>query len=428
MDYESNNINGAYEPSPAREMTKEEFEELLKKERSNGRGQGALITLAIVGIVFLLISGLIAGVKSLSGANKSLVDNDVKNKADLIWSLIDRNFLWEDKVDKEKAVDYLYKGMVSSLGDQYSVYYTKEEFDALTESFTGTYSGIGAYVAQNLETGMCYVSKPMKNSPAEKAGLSTNDYFYEIDGEDVVGLELDVLVSKIKGPRGTTVEIGVKHENQGEIETYTVTRDVIEVEMIEGSMIDDEIGYIYIEEVEEPTFSQLNDAYDELISQGMKGLIIDLRDNPGGDLDIVCKMCDKFLDKGVIVYTKDNRGKCEYYNSDEAAEKLPIVLLVNGNTASAAEIFTGALKERGVATVVGTQTFGKGIVQSVRQLRDGSGIKLTESEYYLPNDKCIHGVGITPDVEIALDKEKYVEEGIDNQKEKAIEVIKEMMK
>jgi len=157
-------------------------------------------------------------------------------------------------------------------------------------------------------------------------------------------------------------------------------------------------------------------------------LIIDLRDNPGGDYDIVCKMCDKFLDAGVIVYTKDNKGKCEYVKSDAACEKIPMVILVNGNTASAAEIFSGALKDRGVATIVGTQTFGKGIVQTIRQLRDGSGIKLTESEYYLPNDECIHGIGIAPDVEIEFDRDKYLEDRTDNQKEKAIEVIKGIMK
>lgn len=428
MDYETNNVTGSYEPSPAREMTTEEFNELLRKERSNGRGQGVLITLAVIGVICLLLTGIVAGVKSLTGAGSSVIDSDVKDKADLLWSLIDRNFLWEDKVDKEAAVDNIYKGMVNSLGDKYSVYYTKEEFDALNESISGTYSGIGAYVTQDIETGYCYISKPMQGSPAEKAGLSTNDYFYEIDGENVVGLELDIVVSKIKGPRGTTVDIGVKHENQGEIETYTVTRDVIEVQTIEGEMLDDEVGYIYIEEIDEPTLGQLNTQFDDLKSQGMKGLIIDLRDNPGGDLDVVCKMCDKFLDKGIIVYTKDNNGKCDYYKSDESAEKLPIVILVNGNTASAAEIFSGALKDRGVATIIGTQTFGKGIVQSIRQLRDGSGIKLTESEYYLPNDECIHGVGITPDIEIELDKEKYLEDRTDNQKEKAIEVIKGMIK
>lgn len=428
MDYETENINTEGEASTAREMTSEEFEELLKKERANGRGQGVLITLATVGILFMLTMGLFAVVKSATGLGKTIVDDSVKDKADLLWSLVDSKFLWTDRADKDAAVEQMYKGLIESLGDEYSTYYTKDEFQSYTESITGKYSGIGAYVAQEMDTGYCYISKPMKNSPAEKAGLQSMDYFYEIDGEDVTGIDLDLLVTKIKGPKGTTVDIGVKHENQGEIETFTVTRDVIEVETLEGYMLDDEIGYIYIDEIEEPTYSQLETAYDDLISQGMKGLIIDLRDNPGGDYDIVCKMCDKFLDAGVIVYTKDNKGKCEYVKSDAACEKIPMVILVNGNTASAAEIFSGALKDRGVATIVGTQTFGKGIVQTIRQLRDGSGIKLTESEYYLPNDECIHGIGITPDVEIEFDRDKYLEDRTDNQKEKAIEVIKGIMK
>jgi len=193
-------------------------------------------------------------------------------------------------------------------------------------------------------------------------------------------------------------------------------------------MLEDNIGYIWVYEFEGKALTQFNDHYDDLMSRGMKGLIIDLRDNPGGDLSVATDLADKFLDEGTIVYTKDRNKKEVYIKSDAACEKIPLVILTNENSASASEVLTGALKERGVATVVGMKTFGKGIVQGLYQLTDGTGYKITEKEYYLPNDECIHGIGIEPDYEIDLDRDAYLEDGIDTQKEKAIEVMKEMLK
>ena len=410
------------------ELSSEELDEILNKEKSRGRLQGIIISLAIVSVlaVFgILVVYFAGGIKT----NKSaFLTEEVVEKADYLWKMIDRYYLWDEDKDVKSAQDAVYKGIVSSLDDPYSVYYTKEEFDELNESYSGEYSGIGAYVAQDPETMVSYISRPMPNSPAEEAGLLPNDYICEIDGENVVGQDLTVVVAKIKGPEGTSVELGIRHENKGEIETVTVERRTIEVVRLESEMLEDNIGYIWIYEFEGKTMSQFEEAYSKLKENGMQGLIIDLRDNPGGDLDVVINLCDKFLGDGLILYTKDKNGKNQEFMADAQCEKIPMVIITNENSASASEIFTGCLKERGVAKVVGKNTFGKGIVQALFELEDGSGIKITESEYYLPNDICIHGIGIAPDYEVDLDYEAYRKDKTDAQKDKAIEVMKELLK
>jgi len=410
------------------ELTREEFEEMLRREKASGRGQGVLYTLIAVAIIAIIISTVVslAGISSKSAS--SFMNDTDSAKADYLWKMVEKYYLWESDADPEAAKESMYKGMLDSLGDPYSVYYTKDEFNDLIESSNGEYSGIGAYISQDPDTKECYIARPMPGSPAEESGVKANDYIYEIDGEEVLGQDLNIIVSKIKGPEGTNVKIGFKHENQGEIDTIEITRRTIEVQMTEYEMLEDKIGYIWIYEFEKKTNSQFDKAFEELKQDGMEGLIIDLRDNPGGDLDVVVKLCDKFLDEGIIVYTKNKNGKGETFKSDAACEKLPIVILTNENSASASEIFTGSLKDRGVATVVGTKTFGKGIVQSLFALKDGSGVKVTESEYYLPNDECIHGVGIEPDYEVELDYEAYYKDKTDAQKDKAIEVMKGLIK
>ena len=409
------------------ELTGEELDDLLRKERAEGRGQGVLFTLIGVSIVVAILALVFVVFSGINNKKTGIINKDVENKSAYLWKMIEKYYLWD--VDEEAARDRMYKGMLDSLGDPYSVYYTVDEYNDLMESSSGEYSGIGAYITQNPETKECYISRPMPDSPAEKAGVVANDYIYEVDGENVLGQDINVVVSKIKGPEGTKVKIGFKHDNKGEIDTIEIERHKIEVAMLEKEMLEDNIGYIWIYEFEQKTFSQFETAFDELKKEGMEGLIIDLRDNPGGDLEIVVKLCDKFLDEGVIVYTKDKNGKGHTFKSDAACDKLPIVIITNENSASASEILTGALKDRGVAKVVGTTTFGKGIVQGVFSLNDGSGVKITESEYYLPNDECIHGVGIEPDYEVDLDIEAYrKDKNNDAQKNKAIEVLKGLMK
>lgn len=409
------------------ELTSEELDEILSKEKSRGRLQGIIISLAIISaiaIIGILIVSFTGGFKS---KKSQIVNDEVVEKTDYLWKMIDKYYLWDEDKDVKKAQDAVYKGIVSSLDDPYSVYYTKEEFEELSESYSGEYSGIGAYVSQDPDTMESYIARPMPNSPAEEAGLLPNDYICEIDGENVVGQDLNVVVAKIKGPEGTTVDIGIRHENKGEIETITVERRKIEVVRLESEMLEDNIGYIWIYEFEGKTMSQFEEAYNKLKEEGMQGIIVDLRDNPGGDLDVVINLCDKFLGDGLILYTKDKNGKNQEFIADADCEKIPMVIITNENSASASEIFTGCLKERGIAKVVGKNTFGKGIVQALFELQDGSGIKITESEYYLPNDVCIHGVGIAPDYEVDLDYDAYLKDKTDAQKDKAIEVMKELL-
>lgn len=407
----------------------EELKKIRNDEKKSGRRQGFLISfiivLVVVGAIFS-VKTVVDSVKSIVYPSKTIVNEDVEKKANNLWGMIDRYFLWD--ADKDAAVEGMYDGMLESLGDPYSCYYTKQEMDSLLESASGHYSGIGAYVALDEDIGVVYISKPMPGSPAEEAGLLPDDHVYEIDGEDVTGLELDVVVSKIKGPEGSNVVLGIRRDNETELRYITITRRTIEVNMLEYDMIGDDIGYIWLYEFEQVAIDQFDKAYDDLKGKGMKGLIIDLRDNPGGDLDAVVRLADKFLPEGIVCYTKDKDGNGSKYKSDAEYEDIPIVIITNGNSASASEILSGSLKDRGVATIVGKNTFGKGIVQSLFSLSDGTGLKVTESEYYLPNDECIHGVGIAPDVEVDLDIEAYREKKIDAQKDKAIEVLKEKMK
>lgn len=409
-------------------ITAEEFEKIKKQERKNGRVQGTVITLCVVAAVVFLVS-IVLNVGRLIGfhvGSGGIGGTKTTQKAEDLWRMVEKYYLWE--TDEDAAVEGMYKGMMNSLGDPYSVYYTKEEFADINESSSGKYSGIGAYVAQDVDSKITYISNPMPGSPSQEAGLLPNDYIYEIDGEDVRGLDLNVVVSKIKGPENSKVVLSIKREGEPELLDITVTRRTIEVSMLESRMLEDNIGYIWLYEFEKIAITQFDKAYKELEDQGMESLIIDLRSNPGGDLDAVVDLCDEFLPEGTIVYTKEKTGKGDVYSSDADYLDIPLVLLVDSNSASASEIFTGSLKDYKRATIVGTKTFGKGIVQGLFGLADGTAVKITGSEYYLPNDECIHGVGIEPDVEVEFDSDAYKKEDFDNQLEKAIEVMKEKLK
>ena len=411
-------------------ITAEEFERIKQQERKNGRVQGTVTTIIVVAALLFVASVgsfLYKNSGQLLIGGSDLVTKSATQKANSLWKMVERYYLWPDDENKDKAVENMYKGILNSLEDPYSVYYTKEEFDSITESSSGKYSGIGAYVATDAETGITYVSNPMPGSPAEESGLLPNDYIYEIDGEDVRGLDLNVVVSKIKGVEGTDVVLSIKREGEGELFDVTVTRRVIEVAMLESNMLEDNIGYIWLYEFEKIAVDQFEKAYKELEAQGMEGLIVDLRDNPGGDLEAVVDLVDKFVSEGTIVYTKDRNGKGEVYKAHGDSYDVPLVLIVNGNSASASEIMTGSLKAHDRATIVGTKTFGKGIVQSLFGLSDGTAVKITESEYYLPNDECIHGNGIEPDVKIEFDRENYIKYESDNQLDKAVEIMKEKL-
>ncbi len=410
-------------------ISKEELSQYVKKLQNEakigGRIQGVCISLLVVFfvVVIVVIASISSDVIIGSSNNGKVIDSKIEEKCEYLYKAINKYFLWD--IDKEKVQESIYKGILDSLDDPYSVYYTKEEYSEMMETNSGQYSGIGAYISQNTENGELSISRPMPGSPAEKAGMLSGDVIIEVNGENVVGQDINLVVSKIKGKKGTTVDILVKREGESEAINISVIRDTIEVQMLESEMLEDNVGYIFIYSFERTTFNQFVTAYDKLKSEGMESLIIDLRDNPGGDLDVVVELADFILPEGKIVYTKDKNGKGETYTSDKRCIDIPLTVLVNRNSASASEILAGSIKDYKYGTLVGEKTFGKGIVQIVFGLRDGSGVKITESEYYLPNDECIHKVGISPDVEIELDVEKYRKEKYDNQKIKAWEIAKE---
>lgn len=353
-------------------------------------------------------------------------------KADMLKSLIDVYF-WED-TEEEALYEGMYHGLLNSLGDPYSCYYTKEEYAALMEEIEGTYCGIGALVSQNASTKVITIVRPFADGPAYNAGMLPGDILTKIDGEDVSGWDIDVAVKHMKGEQGTLVEVEVWRASEEKYVELTITRDLVEVETVTYEMLEDSIGYIYIMQFDEVTTQQFSTALNELKQQGMKGLIVDIRDNGGGLLTTVCDMLDMFLEKDdLIVYTLDKYELKEEIHANEGSiGELPMVVLVNGYSASASEIFSGALQDYGLATIVGTQSFGKGIVQSIIPLDDGSAVKLTVSTYYTPGGRNIHGVGITPDVVVELDEElkkkPIVSLSEDNQVQCAIEEVKKLMK
>ena len=361
---------------------------------------------------------------SLSDEEKRSLFN---SKLDTIMDYID--YYYYNEIDDDVIYDSMLHAALNALGDPYSVYYSPDEFDALLESSSGMYSGIGATVTQNIETGTVSIVKPFIGSPASEAGMLPGDEIIEVDGESILGMDLNSVVSLLKGPAGTDVNVGFLRD--GRRMDAKITRQTIHVEFVSHRMLENDIGYIMVSEFEETTADQFNEAISELSDQGMKGLIIDLRDNPGGLYDICVEMLDSIAPKGsLLVYTEDKYGTKErQYAKTEDMLSVPLVVLVNGNSASASEIFAGAVQDLQLGTILGTQTFGKGIVQSVIPIMDDlSGIKVTSSRYFTPGGICIHGVGITPDMVVELDEElkKILIENreYDNQIDAAVRLLK----
>ncbi|MBO7364458.1 MAG: S41 family peptidase [Lachnospiraceae bacterium] len=348
-----------------------------------------------------------------------VVSDGVSEKFSRIQQLIDEYYLFDrEDVDFDTGV---LKGYVDALGDPYTVYYTPEEYSALMQTTEGSYSGIGVVVQQDTD-GVITVVKPYENAPGYAAGIRKDDIIYAVEGEEVTGVDLNLVVSRIKGQEGTTVLITVYRPSTREYLDLTVTRKVVEIESAGYEMLESHIGYIWMDSFSEPTLSQFMTAYQNLKKQGMTGLIVDIRDNGGGLLSSVVNILDYLLPAGIVTYTVDSDGyRRDYRSRVGRALDVPCVVLVNGNTASASEIFSGCLQDYGQATIVGTTTFGKGIVQSIFDLEDGSALKITVSRYYTPNGVCIHGIGITPDLEVREDPETAEDE----QLQEAIRILKQ---
>ena len=352
-------------------------------------------------------------------------DREVQNKLKLLESFIRGYYL--EEIDNEQMEDYLYYGLVAGLGDRYAAYYNEEETQSMLDSSNGSYCGIGTVFSQNMTTGVVTVSQVYEGCPSYEAGILPGDILYKVNGEDVTGQDLTNVVTKIKGEEGTEVTITMLRGEE-EID-FTMERRVIEVPTIEHEMLADSIGYIQIVEFDSITATQFHEALLDLQTQGMKGLVIDLRNNGGGSVEAVCSIADELLPEGPIVFTEYKGEDWEERSSDAACVEVPMAVLMNENSASASEILAGALQDYKLARIVGTQSYGKGIVQSVIDLQDGTALKLTTAKYYTPDGNNIHEIGITPDVEIELPEDIKTKVDItheeDVQLQKAIEVLQQ---
>ena len=359
-------------------------------------------------------------------SSNSVANAQTMNKLQVLEDTIDRYYL--ESVDEQTLEKGVYDGLVEALGDPYSTYYSSEELKELQDKTEGIYYGIGAYVGIDADTSLPRLTGIIEGTPAQESGLRAGDLLYKVDGEEVQGLELTQVVSKIKGEEGTSVHLTIIREGATDYLEVDVVRRKVESPTVNQKMLDGGIGYIQITEFDTVTLDQFTEALAVCRGSGMKGLILDLRGNPGGNLNTVCDIAREILPKGLIVYTEDKDGKRSEYTCDGTKEmKEPLVVLVDSGSASAAEILAGAVKDYGIGTLVGTTTFGKGIVQRIISLSDGSAVKLTVSNYYTPNGNNIHKIGIEPDIEEKFDSEAYYNDGVDNQLNKAIEIMNEKL-
>lgn len=409
-----------------------------EKKKSSRDFRNGVITGGL--IAALLFVGIYAGrmayqmyrvrearANAASEGSESVINAETLQKMKVIEDAIQNRFYYEDDISYEELQDGIYKGMVNSLGDPYSEYYSKEELEEVVNSNNGISYGIGAYISINKQMNMAMISGVMEESPALEAGLREGDIIYEVDGESTQGMSLTQVVSRVKGKEGTNVHITIYRENENDLLEMDIKRSKrLETTTVDSGILEDtdQIGYLRIREFDVVTVDQYTEAMAELKEYGMKGMILDLRSNPGGDLAAVVDIARKILPAGLIVYTEDKEGNRKEYTSDGRKElDIPLVVLVNEYSASASEILAGAIQDYNKGTLIGTTTYGKGIVQQIQPLDDGTALKLTISAYYTPAGRNIHGIGIEPDIELEYDYELSEEEGIDNQVEKAIEIL-----
>ena len=357
--------------------------------------------------------------------NGVLSDSSHVQKIEYLEKMIDQEYLGE--VDNAEMAEGIYAGLVYGLGDVYSRYYTADEYAQETASTDGAYAGIGVSIQKNKNGGV-QIAECYEGGPGAEAGLQTGDVITAINDTDVTDMELSDVVSLIRENKDNTIVLTVFRENEEKSREISVDVTDVELPSVFGEMLDKKTGYIQITQFTGVTPQQYKDMFAELKDKGMERLVIDLRDNPGGLLTSVCDILREILPEGLIVYTEDKYGNREEENCDGKHQlDMPISVLVYENSASASEIFAGAVQDHEVGTIVGTTTYGKGVVQELRQLSDGSAVKLTVSNYYTPNGNSINKVGIKPDVEVKLASELLNKDEItheeDNQLQKALDVI-----
>ena len=383
-------------------------------------------------VCMLLIGGIGLGIYQYADAserNQGAVTDAFVEKAKLIEETVKDNYTGE--IDDQDMEEYMYKGLMASLGDPYSAYYTSEEYEELNAETTGSYQGIGVVMQQDADTGEVKVLRCYEGGPGAEAGLLPEDVLIQVNGENVAGMELSEVVDLVKSSEGGTASLIISREGESDYLEINVPLEEVNIPVVEYEMLEDNIGYISIYEFTGQAVSQYEEAFEELQSQGIKRMIIDVRNNPGGLLTSVCDLLEDMLPEGLMVYTEDKDGKRQEYTCDGENElEMPLVVLVNGNSASASEIFAGAIQDYGTGTIVGTTTFGKGVVQSLIPFTDGSAIKTTTAKYYTPSGRCIHGTGIEPDVEVelteGLEQKSELTYEEDNQLQTAVETVKEL--
>jgi carboxyl-terminal processing protease len=375
----------------------------------------------VYGVILVVVTALFTSTLQIAIGNKVVVSKDIYeslkkyNKMLALESIIDDDFY--QKPSEANLVNGAIKGLFSGLDDPYSQYYTADEFERLKEQTSGSFVGIGVVISPNSEDDSITVVSPIEGSPAEKSGILAGDKILKVDGKTVSAKNSDEAVSKIKGKKGTEVDLTIKRGEQ--LIDVKVKREEIVSKTVKSEVLEDNIGYLKITSFSEHTYKEFKTALDKLKKDNIKGLVLDLRDNPGGLLTVCKDIADDLIGEGTIVYTKDNKGDTEYLKSNEDKLGLPIAVLTNENSASASEILTGAIVDNKEGVSVGTTTFGKGLVQSVRELKDGTGYKLTTAQYFTPNGDYINGKGIKPTIE---------EKDVDKQLPAAIEWVKENIK
>jgi carboxyl-terminal processing protease len=409
------------------------------QEKKSGFGKGLLLGV-FLGVVIATLAAVIAvgiythtisrylviggnGVHQTAASN--VLDEDTVDKIENLQSYVD--LYYNDEVDVDDIREALYAGTLNGLGDRYSVYYTAEEYKDLQVSTQGNYYGIGAALTQDADSMEVTVTRVYEGTPAEEAGLQKGDQILEVGDIAATSMELSALVEKIRGEEGTQVHLNVYRASTKETLSLDVERRQVDLPSVDSQMLDGGIGYIAIAEFQSGTAAQFDKALAALQADGMKSLIVDVRSNPGGLLTSVVDVLDTILPEGTVVYTEDKYGSRDTYTSDKNCLDCPIAVLIDANSASAAEIFAGAIKDYDYGTLIGTTTYGKGIVQTIFPFEDGSAIKLTTAKYYTPNGNYIHGVGIDPDIELEYDysgpDDDTYDMQYDNQLQKAIEVL-----
>ena len=358
-----------------------------------------------------------------------LVDQDTLDRVEELIAYMDL-YYYED-YDESDIQDAICKGTLEGLGDPYSVYYTADEYADLQVSTSGSYAGIGAGLIQDAKTMEVTVSKVYESTPAEEAGLEKNDQILMVDDIDATSMELTNLVKNIRGEAGTVVHLTIYRESTDETLELDVERREVNLPSVTGKMIDDKIGYMEISEFQTNTAKQFDTILADLQDQGMEGLVVDLRGNPGGLVTAVVDVLDTILPEGTVVYTEDKYGNRDTYTSDPDCLKCPIVVLVDENSASASEIFAGAIKDYKYGKLVGKTTFGKGIVQTIFPLENGAAVKVTTAKYYTPKGNNIHGTGIDPDYEVDYEysgpEDADYDMQYDSQAQYALDLMREML-